>query len=88
MNKSEIINLIESNEVFYLKALMDQVKDNMEELVELTEKDYPASVLKSELNRLGERNVQLLNLSDELISTMNDSKEKAVKRLYRLEEGM
>lgn len=92
MDKLEIKNLLESNELCYLKTLVEQVKENLEGLNDLSRQalndgsEVDTALVLWELNRLAVRNEDMLNLSGDLIDTAEEKIEKAVSELYKTKE--
>lgn len=90
MSKKEIIDLMETNELYYLKSLVEQVKDNLNDLNELAMKEkraeIPSKMVLYELERIGQRSIDMLNMSDDLINTARERKEQAIRKLYKAEE--
>lgn len=89
MKNTEIKDILEANELHYLKALIDQVRDNQEmindqagEAMATNDKDL-VSGLVIMTNRLADRQLQMLQMASDLIENTDETIQEAAKALIK-----
>ncbi|MFL2071998.1 hypothetical protein [Marinilactibacillus psychrotolerans] len=84
----EIINILEMDELEYLKSLIDQIQDNLDDINTTAEQsrnqqyDITAEMVVREVERLSNRHTDMLNLAKDLLVSADTKREQVLNKIF------
>lgn len=89
----EIINILEMDELEYLKSLIDQIQDNLDDINTTAEQsrnqqyDITAEMVVREVERLSNRHTDMLNLAKDLLVSADTKREQVLNKIFGMGEN-
>jgi len=92
MDKREVIDLLEMDQIEFSRTIIRQIQDNLDDVDQLNKKAYETGndidikMVLHEVSRLAKRHESLFNLVDDLLSKAEDNIHEVLEKVYKFPE--